>query len=72
MLSHGGPQIADFWEPFLLRQGPAGAHVGKLDSGRREALCSEVKRQLGLRSEDAPFSLPARAWAARGFVLSRG
>ena len=58
----------DFWEPFLLGQGPAGAYLRTADGTRRQALSGEVKHRLALKSEDAPFSLSARAWAVRGNV----
>ena len=60
--------FADYWDPFLLGQGPAGAYVQSLDAVRRQALRDEVKRRLSLSVEKAPFPLPARAWAARGVV----
>lgn len=60
--------FADYWDPFLLGQGPAGAYVRRIGGSHREALRAEVKRRLQLDSEDAPFSLPARAWAVRGIV----
>ena len=63
--------FADYWDPFLLGQGPAGAYLRNVDTGRRQALRDEVKRRLALRSEDAPFSLSARAWAVRGIVQNR-
>ena len=63
--------FADYWDPFLLGQGPAGAYLRTVEGDRRQALRSEVKRQLALRAEDAPFSIPARAWAVRGIVPSR-
>lgn len=63
--------FADYWDPFLLGQGPAGACLRALDGGRRRAVREEVKKRLALGAEDAPFSLPARAWAVRGFVQSR-
>ena len=63
--------FADYWDPFLLGQGPAGAYLRNVDGDRRQALRGEVKRQLALRAEDAPFSIPARAWAVRGIVQSR-
>ena len=59
--------FADYWDPFLLGQGPAGAYVSRIDVSRREALRAEVKRRLRLELENAPFSLPARVWAVRGF-----
>ena len=63
--------FADYWEPFLLGQGPAGAYARKLDHDRRQALRSELKRRLNLKAEDVPFSLSARAWAVRGLVGPR-
>lgn len=60
--------FADYWDPFLLGQGPAGAYVRHQDDERRQVLRSEVKRRLGLRTDDDPFSLPARAWAVRGIT----
>ncbi len=63
--------LADYWDPFLLGQGPAGSYVQKLDSDHRRALRDEVKRRLALATDDAPFSMPARAWAVSGVVESR-
>lgn len=60
--------FADYWDPFSLGQGPAGAFMQSIDGNRRQALRAEVKRRLSLTSEDAPFELPARAWAVRGTV----
>ena len=63
--------FADYWDPFLLGQGPAGAYLRNVDGDRRQALRGEVKRRLALSEENAPFSIPARAWAVRGIVQSR-
>jgi SAM-dependent methyltransferase len=60
--------FADYWDPFLLGQGPAGAYVRSLDERRRQTLRGEVKRRLPVGAENAPLSLPARAWAVRGTV----
>jgi SAM-dependent methyltransferase len=60
--------FADYWDPFLLRQGPAGTYVGRLDAGKLQALRSEVKRKLSLSAEDKPFVLPARVWSVSGTV----
>ncbi len=38
--------FADYWDPFLLGQGPAGSYLRNLDGGRREALRGEVKRRF--------------------------
>lgn len=53
----------DYWQPFLLGQGPAGAYVTSLSESDRHALQS----RLHLRWADG-LSLTARAWAVRGVV----
>ncbi|HWB82940.1 MAG TPA: class I SAM-dependent methyltransferase [Bryobacteraceae bacterium] len=58
--------LSDYWDPFLLGQGPAGAYVRGLGSEKRNVLRDEVKRRLPLSAEDVPFVLPARVWAVRG------
>ena len=63
--------FADYWDPFLLRQGPAGAYVARLDQDRLQALRNEVKRRLSLPAENTRFVLPARVWAVRGTVPNR-
>jgi SAM-dependent methyltransferase len=54
----------EWWEPFELGVGPAGAFVGALDDERRAEL-RELCREL---LPAAPFAPPARAWAARGLA----
>lgn len=56
----------DFWNPFLLRQGPAGTYVKHLSKTRVSALREEVRRRLG--GPSGRFTLPARLWAVRGEV----
>ena len=60
--------FADYWDPFLLGQGPAGSYVARLDREKIRALRSEIKRRLSLSAEDAPFVLRARVWSVRGNV----
>jgi SAM-dependent methyltransferase len=58
------PTFEEWWEPFTLGVGPAGAFAASLDAeqqARLRALCRE-------RLPVAPFVLTARAWAARGVV----
>jgi SAM-dependent methyltransferase len=64
--------FADFWDPFLLGQGPAGAYVAKVQSGKRPRLAEEVKRRLMLASDTAAFTLKGRVWAVRGVVPRQG
>jgi SAM-dependent methyltransferase len=50
----------DYWDAFLLKQGPAGTYAASLERHRLQALRNEVKRRLGIPGEDQAFSLPAR------------
>jgi len=54
----------DFWEPFMLGVGPAGAYCASLDPERRDALRDGCFSRLG--SPAGSFSLTARAFAVRG------
>jgi SAM-dependent methyltransferase len=54
----------EWWEPFELGVGPAGAFVAGLDD-ERQAELRELCREL---LPAAPFAPPARAWAARGLA----
>ena len=63
--------FADYWDPFLLGQGPAGAYVRRLDRNKLPALRQEIKRRLSLSTEDTPVVLSARVWSVRGIVPKR-
>jgi hypothetical protein len=63
--------LADYWDPFLLGQGPAGAYVRRLDHGKLQALRGEVKRRLSLTAENTPLVLLARVWSVRDMVPNR-
>ena len=54
----------EWWEPYTLGVGPAGTHVARLDEAQRAALRDRCRDLL----PDAPFTIEARAWAARGVV----
>lgn len=56
-----GP-FEEWWEPFTLGVGPAGAYVNALDEGQTEAVRRRCERQLPA----APFEITGRAWVARG------
>jgi SAM-dependent methyltransferase len=62
------PSFDDFWNPFLLGQGPAGAYAARLDPAASQLLRDELMRRLSVDEENIPFVLPARAWAVRGTV----
>ncbi|MGN6800109.1 MAG: class I SAM-dependent methyltransferase [Gaiellaceae bacterium] len=53
----------EFWTALCGGAGPAGAWLASLEGDARETARSEVHRQLG--EPDGPFSLTAKAWAAR-------
>ena len=53
-----------WWEPFSGGVGPAGSYVAKLDTERRAELRERCRAML----PTAPFTLTARAWAAKGRV----
>ena len=58
------PTFEDWWDPFMLGVGPAGSFTARLDAqgqARLRDLCRE-------RLPEAPFTVTARAWAARGLV----
>jgi SAM-dependent methyltransferase len=54
----------EWWEPFTFGVGPAGAHFAKLPPDRQQALERRARALL----PTAPFTINARAWAARGTV----
>ena len=57
------PTFEDWWEPFTLGVGPAGAYVAGLDDAALERLRERCRERF-----PAPFEVVARAWAARGLV----
>jgi SAM-dependent methyltransferase len=58
------PSFDEWWEPFTLGVGPAGAHVARLDSNEQAQLRDRCREML----PEAPFVVSARVWAARGLV----
>lgn len=54
----------DWWEPFTLGVGPAGAYAKALNETERLALRERCRELLPA----APFTLSAVAWAARGLA----
>jgi SAM-dependent methyltransferase len=57
----GFASLADWWEPFTLGVGPAGAYVGRLDEAGRDALRDRCEQLL----PPAPFQISASAWCVR-------
>ena len=58
------PTFEDWWEPFTLGVGPAGAYAAGLEADRQ----AELRERCRERFPEPPFVLTARAWAARGRV----
>ena len=58
------PSFDDWWEPYTLGVGLAGAYASGLEPVRQAELRERCRRLL----PPAPFTLNTRAWAARGVV----
>jgi SAM-dependent methyltransferase len=58
------PSFEEWWEPYTGGVGPAGAYVASLDAERQVELRETCRGLLPA----APFTLTARAWAARGLA----
>jgi SAM-dependent methyltransferase len=56
----------DWWRPFTLGVGPAGAYVAGLDDAARDALRERCRALL----PTGPFSTLAKAWAIRARTAS--
>lgn len=54
----------EWWTPFTLGVGPAGAYAARLESHRPAELRHRCKEMLG----PGPFAISARAWTARGLA----
>jgi SAM-dependent methyltransferase len=54
----------DWWEPFTLGVGPAGAYAATLDASALARLRDRCRELVG----PPPFTIEASAWAARGVV----
>jgi SAM-dependent methyltransferase len=56
------PTFEQWWEPYTLGVGPAGAYVAGLAPDARE----ELRQRCRARLPEPPFTISARSWAARG------
>jgi SAM-dependent methyltransferase len=56
----------DYWQPFLKKQGPAGAYVASLAADACEQLRQRLRKRLIGEGGDRPVTLSGRAWAVRG------
>ena len=62
------PSFDEWWEPFTLGVGPAGAHVASLDADQQAQLRERCRDRL----PEAPFVVTAKAWAVRGLSAPAG
>ena len=58
------PSFEDWWEPYTLGVGPAGAYATGLDEAGQAELRERCRKLL----PSAPFVLTSWAWAARGLA----
>ena len=58
----------DYWDPFLEKQGPAGACVALMEPADRAALRTRLRERLAGGTDSRGIRLSARAWAVRGMV----
>ncbi len=56
--------FAEWWEPFTMAVGPAGAYVRGLNQIERAGLEGALHEEYG----DGPFAIEAGAWTATGLV----
>jgi len=63
-LSVEHPTFEEWWEPYTLGVGPAGAYVAGLDPEQQ----LELREHCRARLPAPPFLIEARAWCARGLA----
>jgi SAM-dependent methyltransferase len=63
-VSRNHSSFEEWWEPYTRGVGPAGSYVARLDAQQQVALRERCPSMLPA----GPFSITARAWAARGVV----
>ncbi len=58
----------DLWSPYSRNEGPQGSYMVKLSPEHKQALHDKLRQEVLKGRPDGPFTLQARAWAARGKV----
>ena len=61
-VSHEHATFDDWWEPYTRGVGPAGTFVARLHERQR----TELRERCRALLPEAPFTVTARAWVARG------
>ena len=59
--------FADYWTPFLGKQGPAPTYLASVDAETRERIRQLLQARL-VPQPDGSIALTARAWAVQGVV----
>ena len=54
----------EWWQPYTGGVGPAGVYLASLPADQRDVLRERCRARL----PEAPFTIIARAWAARGIA----
>jgi len=60
--------FGDYWLPVREGQGPSGAYLACLSEDQQAALREQLRQNLFGTRADGPFTLQAKAWAAKGIV----
>lgn len=63
--------FADYWAPYIGREGPYATFVSRLDQESRSELTEAVQRAYLAGMDDGPRSYTANAWAVKGKSPSR-
>ena len=58
----------DYWQPFLLGQGPVGAYVASLSNDARSALEERLRHRLVQGQAHQRIEMQARSWTVKGTV----
>lgn len=58
----------DYWAPFLLGTGPAGAYVATLSKEHQDTIAQRLRQRLVGDAPEQGFELKGRAWAVKGTV----
>ncbi len=59
--------FADYWTPFLGRQGAAPTYLMSVDAKTQEQICTRLRSRL-MPAPDGTIALTARAWAVQGTI----
>ena len=58
----------EYWQRYLLGEGPSGTYVVALSADHRQRLKEQLRHDVLRGGSDGPFTLQAKAWAVRGIV----